>query len=129
MVSKIGKIIKSKSVWSYPYRKEHPTDKLKVRLMLNAKIKGSRIVGLEARIGAGHVHRLHIHKNEYVLVYSLKGRCLVTVGKKSRVVFPNTMIFIPPNVPHRFHNKFPSVWEGVAFAIGTRSKIKNIWME
>jgi quercetin dioxygenase-like cupin family protein len=126
---KSGKFLKPKSRWDHPYKKEHPTDKLKIRLMLNEKIKGERIVGLEARIEAGQVHQLHTHENEYVLVYSLKGKCQVTVGDKIKTVSPHTMIFIPPKVPHRFHNKSSSAWEGIAFAIGTKSKINNVWME
>lgn len=130
MISKnSGKFVKPKSKWVRPYKKEHPSDKLKVKLMLNEKIKGNRIVGLKARIESGQVHQMHTHENEYVLVYSLKGKCLVTVGKTKRVIPPGIMIFIPPKVPHRFYNKFSEAWEGVAFAIGTKSTIKNIWME
>jgi quercetin dioxygenase-like cupin family protein len=130
MVSKrSGKFVKPNSKWSHPYKKEHPTDKLKIKPMLNEKIKGDRIVGLKARIESGQVHQLHTHQNEYVLVYSLSGKCIVRVGAKTRVISPHTMVFIPPKVPHRFHNKFSSAWEGIAFAIGTRSKIKNVWME
>jgi len=129
MISKrAGLFVKSKTKWVHPY-KDHPTDRLKIKLILDEKIKGNRIVGLEARIEPGDVHQLHIHENEYVLVYSLRGKCVVTVGRKTRTVLPNTMIFIPPNVPHRFYNKFSSPWEGIAFAIGTKSEIKNIWME
>jgi quercetin dioxygenase-like cupin family protein len=130
MVSKkSGKFFKPKSRWIDPYKKEHPTDKLKIKLILNEKIKGDRIVGLKARIESGQAHQLHIHENEYVLVYSLRGKCQVTVGTKIKTVSPHTMIFIPPKVPHRFYNRFSSAWEGIAFAIGTRSKINNIWME
>ncbi len=129
ILKKGGKFVKPKSKWIHPYKKEHPTDKLKVKLMLNERIKGNRIVGLKARIETGQMHQLHTHENEYVLVYSLKGKCLVTVGKSTKVVLPDTLIFIPPKVPHRFYNKFSSAWEGVAFAIGTKSKIRNIWME
>jgi len=129
MISKRnGLFVKSKTKWIHPY-KDHPTDRLKIKLVLNEKIKGNRIVGLEARIESGDVHQLHIHENEYVLVYSLKGKCVVTVGRKTRTIFPNTMVFIPPKVPHRFYNKFSNPWEGIAFAIGTKAKIKNIWME
>jgi quercetin dioxygenase-like cupin family protein len=124
-----GRFVKPKSKWIHPYKKEHPTDKLKVKLMLNERIRGNRIVGLKARIEAGQVHQLHTHENEYVLVYSLKGKCLVTVGKSTKVILPDTLIFIPPKVPHRFYNKFSSAWESMAFAIGTKSKIRNIWME
>jgi quercetin dioxygenase-like cupin family protein len=130
MVSKkSGEFIKPKSKWAYPYKKEHPTDKLKIKLLLNERIKGNRIVSLKARIESGQVHQLHTHENEYVLVYSLKGKCLVTVGKSTKIIFPDTLVFIPPKIPHRFYNKFSSVWEGLAFAIGTKSKIKNIWFE
>ena len=93
------------------------------------KNQGKRIVGLKARIEAGNIHRLHTHQNEYVLVYSLKGKCLVTVGKTAKIISPDTMIFIPPKVPHRFYNKFSIPWEEIALAIGTESKINNIWME
>lgn len=129
MVQKSGKIVKLKTRWVRPYKKEHPTDQLKIKLLLNEKIKGDRIVGLKARIEAGNIHQLHTHENEYVLVYSLKGKCLVTVGKTTKIISPDTMIFIPPKVPHRFYNKFSMSWEGIAFAIGTKSKINNIWME
>lgn len=129
MVQKSGKIAKPKSKWIFPYKKEHPTDQLKIKLLLDEKIKGSRIVGLQAKIEPGKIHQMHIHKNEYVLVYSLKGKCLVTVGDKTKVVLPNTMMFIPPKVPHRFYNKFSVPWQGIAFAIGTNKEINNIWME
>ena len=127
--TKGGKFLKPKSKWIHPYKKEHPTDKLKIKLMLNERIKGNRIVGLKARIEANQVHQLHIHESEYVLVYSLKGKCLVTIGRRTKTILPHTLIFIPPKVPHKFYNKFSSAWEGVAFAIGTRSKIRNIWMD
>lgn len=127
--SKNGKFAKSKSKWQYPYKVEHPTDKLKIRMLLNEKIRGSRIAGLEARIESGQVHKMHTHQNEYVIVYSLKGKCLVTVGKTSKTVHPKTLIFIPPKVPHRFYNKFSKPWNGIAFAIGTNAKIKNNWLE
>jgi quercetin dioxygenase-like cupin family protein len=129
MSQKSGKIVRPKSRWIRPYKKEHPTDQLKIKLLLNEKIKGNRIVGLSARIEAGKVHQMHIHENEYVLVYSLKGKCLVTIGHTTKTILPHTMIFIPPKVPHRFYNKFSTPWEGIAFAIGTKSKINNIWME
>jgi quercetin dioxygenase-like cupin family protein len=129
MVQESGKFAKPKSKWVFPYKKEHPTDQLKIKLLLDEKIKGNRIVGLEARIEPGRVHQLHIHENEYVLVYSLKGKCLVTIGKTTKTISPKTMMFIPPKVPHRFYNKFSAPWEGIAFAIGTNKKINNIWME
>lgn len=97
--------------------------------MLDEKIKGHRIIGLEARIDPGKVHQLHIHKNEYVIVYTLAGKCKVTIGAKTKTVYPKTMIFIPPKVPHRFENVTSKRWEGIAFAVGSGSKIKNIWME
>lgn len=123
-----GKIIKSKSRWQNPYI-DNPSDKLKIRLLLDEQIKGNRIIGLEAKILPGDVHRLHIHLNEFVLVYSIKGRCKVTVGKTIKTISPKTMIFIPPKVPHRFENKSTIAWEGIAFAIGTKRKIKNIWLK
>jgi quercetin dioxygenase-like cupin family protein len=129
MVQKSGKFTKPKSKWVFPYKKEHPTDQLKIKLLLDEKIKGNRIVGLKARIESGRVHQLHIHKDEYVLVYSLKGKCHVTIGKTTKTISPNTMMFIPPKVPHRFYNKFSVPWEGIAFVVGTNKKINNIWME
>jgi len=124
-----GKFVKSKSRWIYPYKKEHQTDKLKIKLLLNEKITGTRIAGLEARIEPGMVHQLHTHKNEYVIVYCLSGRCAVTVGKTVKVATPKTLIFIPPGVPHRFHNKSSRPWHGIAFAVGTNKKIRNDWLE
>jgi quercetin dioxygenase-like cupin family protein len=129
MAQKSGKFAKPKSKWIFPYKKEHPTDQLKIKLLLDEKIKGNRIVGLEAKIEPGRVHQLHIHNDEYVLVYSLKGKCHVTIGKTTKTITPKTMMFIPPKVPHRFYNKFSTPWEGIAFAIGTNKKINNIWME
>lgn len=129
MIQKSGKIFKPKSRWMFPYKNEHPTDQLKIKFLFNEKIKGDRIVGLKARIESGKIHQLHIHENEYVLVYSLNGRCLVTIGKTTKTILPRTMMFIPPKVPHRFYNKFSVPWEGIAFAIGTRSKINNVWLE
>src|SRR5574338_1693068 len=126
MGQKSGKILRPKSRWVRPYKKEHPTDKLKIKLLFNEKIRGDRIVGLKARIEAGDVHQLHIHKNEYVLVYSLSGKCLVTIGAVTKIISTDTMMFIPPKVPHRFYNKFSVPWEGIAFAIGSGSKIDNI---
>lgn len=125
---KDAKLIKAKSKWVFPSI-DHPTDQLKIRLMLDEKIKGKRIIGLEARIDPGKVHQLHIHENEYVIVYSIEGKCKVTVGSKTKIVHPKTMIFIPPKVPHRFENAFSKKWEGIAFAIGSGSKIKNTWLE
>ena len=126
--NKNGKIVKAKSKWIHPYL-DHPSDKLKIRVMLDEKIKGDRIIGLEARIEPGKVHQLHIHDNEYVLVYTIKGKCRVTIGKKTKIISPKTMIFIPPKVPHRFENHTTKLWEAIAFGIGSKSKIKNIWLD
>ena len=124
-----GKFVRAKSKWVHPYKKEHPADKLKIKSIISERITGSRIVGLEAKIEAGQVHQMHTHRNEYVIVYCVKGKCVVTVGRTSKVATPKTLIFIPPRVPHRFHNKFPKPWYGIAFAIGTNSKIRNEWLE
>ena len=129
MKSKKSKIVKLKSKWISPHENDHPSDKLKIRLMLDEKIKGNRIIGLEARIEPGDIHQLHVHDSEYVLVYTINGKCNVTIGKKTKTVFPHTMIFIPPKVPHRFENKTSKRWEAIAFAIGNKSKIKNVWMD
>ena len=128
MKESAGKILKPRSKWIHPYP-DHPSDELKIRLLLDEKIKGNRIIGLEAKIDPGKIHQLHMHKNEYVLVYTIQGRCKVTIGKKTQVILPKTMIFLPPEVPHRFENHTKTKWEGIAFAIGTKSKIKNIWMD
>ena len=125
---KSGKILKSKSKWIKPYP-DHPSDELKIRQLLNEKIRGDKIIGLEAKIEPGKIHQLHIHENEYVIVYSIEGRCKVTVGEKTQVILPKTMIFLPPKVPHRFENHTKKRWEGIAFSIGSRSKIKNKWMD
>jgi len=126
--SKKGKIIKSKSKWQNPYT-DNPLDKLKIKLLLDEPIKGNRIIGLETKILPGDVHRLHIHNNEFVIVYSIKGNCKVTIGKITKIISPKTMIFIPPKVPHRFENKSTKPWESIAFAIGNKTKIKNIWLK
>ena len=123
-----AKLFRSKSKWAHPYN-DHPSDRLKIRLILDEKIKGSRIIGLEARIEPGDIHQMHIHENEYVLVYSLEGKCKVTIGKKTQIITPHTMIFIPPKVQHRFENKYSKRWEGIAFAIGDKTEIKNIWLD
>jgi len=123
-----AKIIKLKTKWIFPY-KDHPSDKLKIRFMLDEKIKGAKIIALEARIEPGKIHQLHIHNDEYVIVYSIKGRCSVTIGNKTKTVLPYSLIYIPPKVPHRFENNSSKLWQGVAFAIGNKSKIKNIWLD
>jgi quercetin dioxygenase-like cupin family protein len=127
--SKIRKICQTKIKMDFSIQKRTSNRPAENQLLLDEKIKGDRIVGLEAKIEPGRVHQLHIHKNEYVLVYSLKGKCLVTIGKTTKTILPHTMMFIPPRVPHRFYNKFSAPWEGIAFAIGTNKKINNIWME
>ena len=123
-----SKIVKAKTKWIRPYR-DHPSDKLKIRLMLDEKIKGNKIIGLEALIEPGEIHQLHLHENEYVIVYTISGKCNVTIGNKTKTVSPNTMIFIPPKVPHSFENNTFKVWKAIAFAIGNSSKIKNVWMD
>ena len=69
---KSGKIFKSKSNWIKPYP-DHLSDELKIRLLLNEKIRGDKIIGLEAKIEPGKVHQLHIHEKEHVIVYSIEG--------------------------------------------------------
>jgi len=123
-----GKIIKLRTKWINPYQ-DHPADNLKIRKILDEKIDKQRIIGLEARIEPGDVHQLHLHLNDYVLVYTTSGKCKVTIGTRTKTILPNTMIFIPPKVPHRFENKFSKRWEAIAFSLGTDSKIKNIWLE
>ena len=127
-MNKIGKTFRSKSKWIYPYP-DHPSDKLKIRLLLDEKIKGNRIIGLEAKIEPNKTHQLHIHENEYVIVYTIEGRCKVTIGNKTRIVLPKTMIYLPPKVPHKFENHTRKNWQGIAFAVGTKSKIKNVWLD
>ena len=128
MKVKKSKIIKAKTKWIYPY-KNHPSDKLKIRLMLDEKIKGNRIIGLEAQIEPGDVHQLHVHEKEFVIVYTISGKCKVTIDNKTRTVSPYTMIFIPPKIPHRFENNSSKLWKAIAFAIGNSSKIKSVWMD
>lgn len=127
-LKKRTKIIKSKSKWINP-SVDHPSDQLKVRIMINEKIEGDRIIGLEAKINPGHIHQLHFHQKEFVIVYSIKGKCKVTIGDVTQTVFPKSMIFIPPKIPHRFENKWEEKWEGIAFAVGKNSKIKSEWLE
>ena len=102
-VKKTGKIVKSKGRWINLYY-DHSSDKLKIRLLLDEKIKGKRIVGLEAKIKADDTHQLHLHEEEYVFVYTLFEKCKVTVGDEIKMVTPRTMIFIPPKITHRFEN-------------------------
>lgn len=66
---KSGKISKSKSKWIKPCP-DHPSDELKIRLLLNEKIKGDKIIGLEAKIEPGKIHQLHIHENEYASLFN-----------------------------------------------------------
>ena len=73
---------KTSSKWVHPYP-DHPSDELKIKFLLDEKIKGDRIIGLEAKIEPGKIHQLHMHENEYVLVYTIQGRCKVTIGKKN----------------------------------------------
>jgi len=127
-LKQLGKIAKTSSKWIKPYL-DHPSDELKIRLLLDEKIKGDRIIGLEAKIDPGKVHQLHIHENEYVIVYTIEGKCKVTIGKKTQIILPKTMLFLPPKIPHRFENHTKKKCKGIAFAIGTKSKIKNIWLE
>ena len=123
-----GKIAKSKSKWIKPYP-EYPADQLKIKMLLDEKISGNRVIVLEAKIEPSKIHKLHIHENEYVIVYSLKGRCKVTIGDKTVNVSPKTIMYIPPKVPHRFENNTKKNWKGIAFAVGSKKNIKNLWLE
>ena len=123
-----GKIVKLRTKWINPYH-DHPTDNLKIRKILDEKINRQRIIGLEARIEPGDVHQLHLHRHEYVIVYTICGKCKVTIGNKTKTILPNTLIFIPPTVSHRFENKFSKRWEAIAFSLGIRSKIQNVWLD
>lgn len=116
------------SRWVRPYP-EHPRDQLRIRMLFDEKISGSRMIALEARIRPGEVHRLHYHEDGYAVVYSLKGRCRVTVGGDVQDVGPRTVVYIQPGIPHRFENRSGRDWEGVAFAVGSGRGISSVWME
>ena len=80
------KIVTRRKRWIQP-NKDHTSDQLKIRLLLEEKIIGNRIICLEVRIEPGEIHQLHLHQSEFVIVYSTKGTCRVIVGTSRKKFF------------------------------------------
>jgi hypothetical protein len=73
MVQKSGKIIKTKSGWIFPYKKEHPTDQLKIKLLLNEKIKGERMWALKQELRqAVFINYTYIKTNTFWFIHCVE---------------------------------------------------------
>ena len=49
---------------------------------------------------------LQYHKKKHETVYTLRGRWMLRVGNKSRIMAPGSAIVIPPGAVHRFEARF-----------------------
>ena len=82
-----------------------------------------RYVGKILVINKGHRLSLQYHKVKHETLYALKGRFLLQLGKRRRVVRPGTAFAIPPKTVHRFEARYgpvtllevstPEVWDVV----------------
>ena len=85
-----------------------------------------RYVGKILSIRKGHRLSLQYHKVKHETLYALKGRFLLQLGKRRRVVRPGAAFIIPPGTVHRFEARFgpvtllevstPEVWDVVRLA-------------
>lgn len=115
--------------WLRAYEKSNPDDMLKVKKLLDEDLDACNILVIGARLEPGDVHQPHYHKHEIVIVYGLRGKADATIGDKEIEVWPDTLVYIPPMVVHKFANKTEQAWECVAMAIGPKGvELENIWI-
>jgi quercetin dioxygenase-like cupin family protein len=115
--------------WLRAYEKSNPDDMLKVKKLLDEDLDVCNILVIGARLEPGDVHQPHYHKHETVIVYGLRGKADATVGQKEIEVWPDTLVYIPPMVVHKFANKTEQVWECVGMAVGPKGvELENIWI-
>jgi len=50
-----------------------------------------------------YVHT-HVHPNKEQIYFFLEGEGVLELGAEKKLVRPNQFAFIPPHVPHGFHN-------------------------
>jgi len=115
--------------WLRVYEKNNPDDMLKIKKLLDEDLDACNILVIGARLEPGDVHQPHYHKHETVIVYGLRGKADATIGEKEIEVSPDTLVYIPPTVVHKFVNKTEQVWECVAMAIGPKGiELENVWI-
>jgi len=115
--------------WLRAYEKSNPDDMLKVKKLLDEDLDTCNILVIGARLEPGDVHQPHYHNHETVIVYGLRGKADATIGEKEIEVWPDTLVYIPPTVVHKFANKTEQVWECVAMAIGPKGvELENVWI-
>ncbi len=52
----------------------------------------------------GEISLLHTHRTFTEIYYILQGRGILTVGKKKFIVTSDTLVEIPPHIPHKLRN-------------------------
>jgi len=115
--------------WIRVYEKSNPSDMLKIKKLLDESLDSCNVLVIGAKLEPGDVHQAHYHKHETVIVYWLRGKAVATVDGKELEVAPDTLVYIPPMVVHKFANNSEQVWECVAMAVGPKGvKLENIWL-
>ncbi|MDQ8030457.1 MAG: cupin domain-containing protein [Bordetella sp.] len=46
----------------------------------------------------------HVHKVQEQIYYVLEGEGVLTIGPERRLMKPHDYVYLPPGVPHSFHN-------------------------
>lgn len=85
--------------------------------------RSPRYVGKILIINKGHRLSRQYHKIKHETLYALKGRFLLELGRRKKVVGPGSAFVIPPGMVHRFEARYgpvtllevstPEVWDVV----------------
>jgi len=115
--------------WIRVYEKSNPSDMLMIKKLLDESLDSCNVLVIGAKLEPGDVHQAHYHKHETVIVYGLRGKAVATVDGKEIDVAPDTLVYIPPMVVHKFTNNSEQAWECVAIAVGPKGiRLENIWL-
>ena len=115
--------------WLRVYERNNPNDMLKVKKLVDESLDSCNLLVIGAKLEPGDVHQAHYHKHETVVVYGLRGKAVATLDGKEIEVKPDTLVYIPPMVVHKFANNSEQAWECVAIAVGPKGvKLENVWL-
>jgi mannose-6-phosphate isomerase-like protein (cupin superfamily) len=77
---------------------------LDMKVLLSTEATGGAISVLMARHKPGEGPPDHVHFNQEEMFFILEGTYELTIGDQTATVGPDTIVFIPRNVGHRFKN-------------------------
>src|SRR4029453_6003871 len=77
---------------------------LDFKVLLSTEATGGAISVLMGYIKPGEGPGDHVHFNQEEIFFIVEGTYELTVGGQTTTAGPGTIVFIPPNVVHRFKN-------------------------